>query len=187
MDFILQPWPWYISGPLIALTMFCMFYFGKRLGISSNLENMCSMLGAGKLTSFFSFDWRTQKWNLSFIVGLVIGGFIAFQYLTPNKTVKINPKTEYTLNELGFKNIGDTYLPSELFNFEEGFSIKNISILLIAGILVGFGARYAGGCTSGHAIVGLSSLQMPSLKAVIGFFAGGLVMIWIIYPLIFSK
>lgn len=186
MDFILQPWPWFVSGPLIAITMFAMFFFGKRLGISSNLENTCSILGAGKFSEHFKFDWRKQKWNLSFMFGLIIGGFIAFQYLTPDKTINLNPATVSNLNELGFKNAGDTYLPKELFSFENGISLKTVLLLLIAGILVGFGARYAGGCTSGHAIVGLSSLQFPSLKAVIGFFAGGLVMVWFIYPLIFS-
>jgi hypothetical protein len=51
--------------------------------------------------------------------------------------------------------------------------------------MVGFGSRYAGGCTSGHAISGLSDLQVPSLIAVVGFFIGGLIMTFFILPLIF--
>ncbi len=185
MEFISQPWPWYVAGPLISLTMFLMYYFGKRLGISSNLESTCAMLGAGKLVDYFKLDWKKSAWNLTFMIGLIIGGFIAMNYLTPDKTVAISAQTIADLNELGFQNAGKTYMPEELFNLNL-ISVKGISILLIAGLLVGFGARYAGGCTSGHAIVGLSMLELPSLIAVIGFFIGGLTMTWFIYPLIFS-
>ena len=65
------------------------------------------------------------------------------------------------------------------------FTLKGFSILLIAGILVGFGSRYAGGCTSGHAITGLSNLELPSLISVFGFFIGGLITTWFLLPLIF--
>lgn len=184
MEFILQPWPWYVSGFLIALSMFFMFYFGKRLGISSNLETLCTISGAGKWVDFFKFDWRKNKWNLAFLIGLIVGGFLASNYLSTNEHVAISNETTLELEQIGFKNVGDTYLPPELFSIE-AITIKSVSILLIAGFLVGFGARYAGGCTSGHAIVGLSMLELPSLIAVIGFFIGGLVMTWFIYPLIF--
>jgi len=43
----------------------------------------------------------------------------------------------------------------------------------LGGVLVGFGARLSNGCTSGHGICGLSSLQMPSLMAVLTFIATG--------------
>ena len=59
-------------------------------------------------------------------------------------------------------------------------------VLAVGGFLVGFGTRYAGGCTSGHAISGLSNLQLPSLVAVIGFFIGGLVMTHLIFPYLYS-
>ena len=186
MEFLTQPWAWYIAGPLIAFSMFLMFYFGKRLGVSSNLENTCAMLGAGKLNDYFKFDWKKSAWNIAFMFGLIIGGFIAFQYLTPDKTVAISTQTIADLNELGFQNVGKSYLPDEIFSLDTLLTFKGFSILLIAGLFVGFGARYAGGCTSGHAIVGLSMLELPSLISVIGFFIGGLVMTWFILPLIFS-
>lgn len=181
---LLAPWEWYVSGPLIAFIMLLLFYFGKRLGISSNLETMCSIGGAGKFNAFFKMDIRKRSWNLLFVCGLVIGGFIASHYLMPDKSIALNPKTVQDLNALGFKNAGASYLPSELYGIEN-LSIKNVFILLFAGFFVGFGARYAGGCTSGHAIVGLSNLELPSLKAVIGFFIGGLIMTWFLFPLIF--
>ena len=186
METILQPWAWYVSGPLIAFVMFLMFYFGKRLGISSNLETLCSIGGAGKFVDFFIFDWRQNKWNLVFVLGLIIGGFIAPNYLSNTNSVAISEQTKADLNELGFKNAGETYMPSEIFEVEN-LTVKTVVILLFAGFLVGFGARYAGGCTSGHAIVGLSMLEMPSLIAVIGFFIGGLSMTWFVFPLIFNS
>ena len=185
MNFLLEPWPWYVAGPLITLIMFFLFYYGKKFGISSNLETMCAIGGAGKFVDFFQFDWRKNSWNLLFVVGVIIGGFIAYQWLTPNEAVAISQKTIQDLSELGFQNAGAQYLPEEIFSIDSMLSLKGFLILLIAGVLVGFGSRYAGGCTSGHAIVGLSNLELPSLISVIGFFIGGLIMTWLIIPLIF--
>lgn len=185
MDFILQPWPWYVAGPLITFVMFLLFYFGKKFGVSSNLETLCAIGGAGKLVDFFKFDWRKNTWNLTFILGSVIGGFIAYQYLTPDEAVAINQQTIQDLSDIGFQNAGARYLPDEIFSNDAMFSAKGLLILILGGILVGFGSRYAGGCTSGHAIVGLSNLEIPSLISVIGFFIGGLLMTWVLIPLIF--
>lgn len=185
MDIILQPWPWYVAGPLIALVMFLLFYFGKKFGVSSNLETICSIGGAGKIIDFFKFDWKQNSWNLMFMVGAVVGGFVAYQWMTPSEVVAINPKTAQELANLGFQNAGATFLPPELFSVDNIFTLKGFAILLISGILVGFGARYAGGCTSGHGIVGLSNLELPSLVSVIGFFIGGIVMTWFIIPMLF--
>ncbi len=185
MDFILNPWPWYVAGPLITLVMFLLFFFGKKFGVSSNLETLCTLGGAGKFNEFFKTDWKKQSWSLLFVVGLIIGGFISSQWFTPNETVAISQQTIQDLSELGFQNAGAQYLPDEIFSMETMFSLKGFLILLIAGIFVGFGARYAGGCTSGHAITGLSNLEIPSLISVIGFFIGGLIMTWFLLPLIF--
>lgn len=185
MDFILEPWPWYVAGPLITFVMFLLFYFGKKFGVSSNLETICSLGGAGKFNDFFKTDWKKNSWNLLFVVGLIIGGFISSQWLTPNETVAISQQTIQDLSDLGFQNAGAQYLPDEIFSIETMFSLKGFLILLIAGVLVGFGSRYAGGCTSGHAITGLSNLEIPSLISVIGFFIGGLIMTWLLLPLIF--
>lgn len=185
MDFLTQPWAWYISGPAIALILLLFNYFGKGFGVSSNLETLCTMAGAGKVSDYFKKDWKERDWGLIFIVGLLIGGFVASKFLSIN-SINLNPKTVQELADLGFANAGKTSIvPSEIFSVESMLSIKGFLILLIAGVFIGFGTRYAGGCTSGHAITGLSSLQLPSLIAVIGFFIGGLVMTWIIFPLIF--
>ncbi|NQX86936.1 MAG: YeeE/YedE family protein [Flavobacteriaceae bacterium] len=185
MEFITQPWPWYVAGPLIAFVMFLLFFYGKKFGVSSNLETLCAMGGFGKIHEHFNFNWRKNSWNLVFILGTVIGGFIAFQWLTPSEVIDLNPKTVQELEALGFNNAGRTFLPEEMFGVEALFSLKSILILLGGGFMVGFGARYAGGCTSGHAITGLSNLELPSLLSVIGFFVGGLIMTWVLIPLIF--
>jgi uncharacterized membrane protein YedE/YeeE len=168
MEWILAPWPWYISGPLIALTMFILLYVGKRFGMSSNLKTFCTVCGAGRTSDFFRFDWKAERWNLLVVVGAIIGGFLAEK-----------------LHNSGFESAGQAYVPTELYGDDALSSGKILALLLIGGILVGFGARYAGGCTSGHSISGISNLQLPSLIATIGFFIGGLIMIHLIFPLIF--
>ncbi|MDB9755826.1 YeeE/YedE family protein [Winogradskyella sp.] len=185
MEYILQPWPWYVSGPLIALIMFSLLFFGKTFGMSSNLRTMCSISGAGKLVPFFKFDWKSQRWNLVVVFGAIIGGFIAHNFLSNPINIDLSQNTLADLKTLGFNNIGQSLLPPELFSWDAVFSIKGLLILVVGGFLVGFGTRYAGGCTSGHAITGLSSLQLPSLIAVVGFFIGGLIMIHFIYPILF--
>lgn len=185
MEYILQPWAWYITGPLIALIMFLLLYFGRTFGMSSNLRTLCAIGGAGKRVAFFKFDWKSQRWNLVVVLGAIVGGFIAHHFLSNPINIDLSEATVKDLSALGFNNVGQSLLPPELFSWDAAFSLKGLSILIIGGFLVGFGTRYAGGCTSGHAITGLSSLQLPSLIAVIGFFIGGLIMIHLIYPILF--
>lgn len=185
MNIILQPWPWYVSGPLIALTMAILILLGKRFGMSSNLRTLCTIAGGDKAAEFFRFDWKSQRWNLIVMIGVIIGGFIAMNFLTTDTSVAINSETITKLQELGFNSAGNAYMPTEFFANQAFSDPKTLFVLLLGGFLVGFGARYAGGCTSGHAISGLSNLQLPSLIAVIGFFVGGLLMIHFIFPLIF--
>jgi uncharacterized membrane protein YedE/YeeE len=186
MEAILNPWPWYVAGPIIALTMFTLLYFGKTFGVSGNLRTLCTVGGAGKFADFFRFNWKGQIWNLVFVLGAIIGGFISFQFLSPTSEVLIAQDSINQLEQLGFSDPGRFYLPPEIFGTEAIFSLKGILILISGGILVGFGARYAGGCTSGHAITGMSNLQLPSLITVIGFFIGGLIMVYLVYPVLFG-
>jgi uncharacterized membrane protein YedE/YeeE len=184
IELIKQPWAWYISGAAIAAIMFLLLFFGGAFGFSSNLRTICAACGAGKNTAFFKFNWKAQLWNLVFLVGAIIGGFIAHQYLTSNAPVQISNATITDLSKLGFA-APKALQPDELFSWEALFTLKGFSLLAIGGLLIGFGTRYAGGCTSGHAISGLSNLQWSSLIAVIGFFVGGLVMTFLIFPVIF--
>lgn len=185
MEWILQPWPWHISGILIVLIMLFLIFLGRSFGFSSNLRTICSACGAGKTAKFFDFNWKSQTWNLLFLVGSIIGGFISFQFLSTGEAVQISEATIQDLQNIGIA-APEGLQPMEIYGTESAFTLRGFLVLLIGGLLIGFGARYAGGCTSGHAISGLSNLQLPSLVAVIGFFIGGLVMTHLLLPIIFS-
>jgi uncharacterized membrane protein YedE/YeeE len=184
IEFISQPWTWWVSGMVISAIMFTLLFFGKSFGFSSNLRTICAMSGAGNVNKFFDFNWKAQIWNLVFLLGAIIGGFIAKEFLSTGEAVQISEATIKDLQALGFAR-PTSMQPEELFSWDAIFTLKGFSILAIGGFLVGLGSRYAGGCTSGHAISGISDLQVPSMIAVVGFFAGGLLMTWVIYPLIF--
>ena len=181
---LIQSWPWYISGVAIAAIMVILLHWGKSFGFSSNFRTLCSMAGAGKRTEFFDFDWRTQRWNLLFLLGAIGGGTIAATFLNNHQPIQLSAATIRDLQKLGIKFDGH-FNPSAIFNWDHAKTLKGVAILFGGGLLVGFGSRYAGGCTSGHAISGLSNLQLPSLWAVIGFFIGGLIMTHLLFPLIF--
>lgn len=183
-ELLTQTWSWWFSGAMIAGIMFFLLYFGQSFGFSSNLRTICAAAGLGKKAKFFDFKWKTQIWNLVFLVGAIIGGFIAKQFLSTDVPVQISSDTINDLAKLGIAAPASLQ-PAELFGLDAVLSIKGFLILAMGGLMVGFGSRYAGGCTSGHAISGLSDLQGPSLIAVIGFFIGGLAMTFLILPLIF--
>ena len=184
--FISQPWPWYVAGPIISLVMVSLILFGNTFGISSNLRTMCSIVGGGRNCEFFDFNWKNQIWNLVFALGLVLGGVIAHSYLSTNTAVNLSVSTIEDLKALGIDQPGAHLVPMEVFSWESLFTLKGFIILVVGGFLIGFGTRYAGGCTSGHAISGLSDLQLPSLIAVIGFFIGGLLVTYLVLPHLYS-
>ena len=166
--------------------MLLLIYFGKVFGMSSNLRSLCSMTGIGKKVPFFDWDWKSQRWNLVVVAGAMLGGYVATHFLSSDSNVAINEITIQKLQNIGIEAPNSKLLPDSLFGKNVFESPKMMLFLLIGGILIGFGSRYAGGCTSGHAISGLSNFQLPSLKAVIGFFVGGLIMVNFIFPLIFK-
>lgn len=184
VEMISQPWHWAISGMAIAFILFLMTWMGRSFGVSTAFRNLCVMCGARKTNSFFNIDLKAERWRMVFIAGGILGGFIAANYLASPDTIALS---ESTVSHLADWNIspeeGNGYLPDSIFNLS---NMKGIIIAIIGGFLVGFGARYADGCTSGHAITGLSHLQLPSLLTVVGFFIGGLIMTWLIMPMIFG-
>lgn len=183
-EVITQTWSWWFSGAMIAAIMFFLLYFGQSFGFSSNLRTICAAAGLGKKVKLFDFKWKSQLWNLVFLVGAIVGGFIAKHFLSTDAPVEISAATINDLARLGI-SAPLSLQPDELFSYDAVFSLKGFLVLAFGGLMVGFGSRYAGGCTSGHAISGLSDLQLPSLIAVIGFFIGGLIMTFLILPLIF--
>ncbi|MCZ2101444.1 MAG: YeeE/YedE family protein [Chitinophagales bacterium] len=184
MTLLTQSWSWWFSGLVISSIMFLLLFFGKSFGFSANLRTICAAAGAGKHVSFFNFNWKAQTWNLIFLVGAILGGFIAATFMSDGSPAHISENTIRDLAELGFSK-PESMQPAELYDFSALMTGKGFLILALGGLMVGFGSRYAGGCTSGHAISGLSNLQLPSLMAVIGFFIGGLLMTHVLFPFIF--
>ncbi|MGD1839366.1 MAG: YeeE/YedE family protein [Thermonemataceae bacterium] len=184
IELLSKPWPWYVAGPLLALVMLLLLWAGGNFGVSATLRSLCAMSGAGKRYRFFDFNWKNQQWNLVFVLGAILGGFIASRFLSNPAPLALSTATIQDLATLGISFEG-SLAPKQLFNWQSLTTLRGGFILIIGGFLVGFGTRWAGGCTSGHAISGLSNLQLPSLIAVIGFFIGGLFMTFLLFPLIF--
>lgn len=185
IDFFKQPWPWYVAGPLIGLTVPILLIIGnKTFGISSSLRHICASCLPANI-SFFKYDWKKEAWNLFFVLGIFLGGFIAVNLLANEQPVAINPNLAKELAGYGITNFNNL-VPQDIFNWSAVFTLKGFLLMVVGGFLVGFGTRYAGGCTSGHAIMGLSNLQWPSLVATICFMVGGFIMANLILPLILS-
>lgn len=183
IEIIRQPWPWYIAGPLIGLIVPLLLIIGnKSFGISSSMRHACAICVPFNI-QFFKYDWKKEIWNLFFVFGIFIGGFITITFLDNPQPININPTLAKELSSYGISNY-NSLIPLELFNWEELVTIRGFIIMIIGGFLIGFGSRYAGGCTSGHAIMGISNLQLPSLIATCCFMIGGIVMSNFILPII---
>jgi uncharacterized protein len=185
LEFVSQPWPWWFGGTLIGLTVPLLLLLGnKSFGISSSLRHICA-IGDGGKTPFFKYDWRKETWNLVLVAGVAIGGFLSYWFLQNHDPMVLNPAL---VSELATYQINTSrgIMPTELFSWEALFTAKGLFMMVFGGFLVGFGTRYAGGCTSGHAIMGLSNLQWPSLVATVSFFLGGILMANFILPFILA-
>jgi len=183
IDWLSNPWPWYVAGPLIGLMVpFLLIVGNKTLGISSSLRHICAAVIPAKIP-FFSYDWKKEIWNLLFVTGVLIGGIIAANLLTDPSPVLVSPALVNELNTYNVSTAGGL-LPSDLFSWEGLFTLRGFLLIVVGGFFVGFGTRYAGGCTSGHSIMGLSNLQLPSLIATCCFMAGGFIMANLILPFI---
>lgn len=183
LEAIKHPWPWYVAGALIGLIVPALLLLGnKHFGISANLRHICAACFPANI-KFFRYNWKKEIWNLFFVAGIIIGGFIATQWLSDPDPVKLHPALAAELSSYGITD-NSHLLPAELFSFESLFTLRGFIVLVIGGFLVGFGTRYAGGCTSGHSIMGLSNLQWPSLVATVMFMVGGFIMANRILPFI---
>lgn len=185
LEVLKQPWPWYVAGPLIGLTVPALLIIGnKSFGISSSLRHICASCFPANI-SFFRYNWKKEIWNLVFVFGIFLGGFIAMIILANPNPVEVNPKLAAELGSYGITNFNNL-VPLDIMNWTSLFSLKGFMMMVVGGFLVGFGTRYAGGCTSGHAIMGISTLQIPSIIATICFMFGGFIMANLILPLILS-
>jgi uncharacterized membrane protein YedE/YeeE len=186
LEFISQPIPWFIAGPIIGLTLPILLFIGnKTFGISSSFQHLCAMV-MPKRFPYFNYDWKQKgKWHLQLSVGVILGGFLASYFTPENYEVNIADNTIRVLRDLGITNFSGL-VPEELFNWSRLGTVNGFIMLVIGGFLIGFGTRYAAGCTSGHAITGLATLQKASLIAVLGFFIGGMISTYFLLPIILN-
>ncbi|MDH3298509.1 MAG: YeeE/YedE family protein [Gemmatimonadota bacterium] len=189
VDLLSRPWPWYVAGPLIGLVVPALLvWVGRPFGISSSFRDVCAATIPGKL-EYFGYDWKEHAWRLAFSAGVLAGGFLAWQVLGPadpgGLAVAVSEATRSDLLALGITD-QTGLVPRQLLSWEALGSVPGLFVLVIGGFLVGFGTRWADGCTSGHAITGLANLQLASLIAVIGFFAGGLISTHWLLPILLA-
>jgi uncharacterized protein len=185
IDLIKNPWPWYVAGPLIGLTVPALLILGnKSFGISSSMRHICASCVPSNIP-FFKYDWKKEVWNLFFVLGIFVGGVVAVIFLASPQAVAVHPSLAAELTGYGITDYSGL-VPAELFNWQNLLSLRGFIMIVIGGFMVGFGTRYAGGCTSGHAIMGLSTFQWPSLVATCCFMVGGFIMANFILPLILS-
>jgi uncharacterized membrane protein YedE/YeeE len=179
-----HPWPWYVSGPLIGLMVPLLLIAGnKSFGISSSLRHICAAVVPGQ-TPFFQYDWKKESWNLVFATGVLLGGLVAAKWLMDGQAVIIAPALAREMAGYGIAPDAAHTVPFPLFSWGSLLTVRGFLLMVVGGFLVGFGTRYAGGCTSGHSIMGLSTLQWPSLVATCCFMAGGFIMANLILPFI---
>ena len=184
----MSPLPWYVAGPLIGLVVPALLLFGgKVFGLSANLRHACAAVPVPDRAKpgFLRYDWRTAGlWNLAFALGVAIGGFLGIRVFSdPSAPMALSPQTVAALADLGVTDLTG-FIPAQLISWGAIATPAGALMVLGGGFLVGFGARWAGGCTSGHAISGLADLQVPSLVAVVGFFVGGLAVTHLVLPLL---
>lgn len=145
---ITDPLPWYIAGPLLGLFVPAMLLLtGKEPGVSSSFRHVCAVLPGAKAIDYFNYHvLKDGLWQILFVVGILLGG---------------------TLVQYGLGGAGVPLLiPANLTAF-------GVFGLFLGGIAVGFGTRWADGCTSGHTISGISNLSLSSVIASVCFIVGG--------------
>lgn len=185
IELLSKPWPWYVAGPIIGFSVPLLLLLGnKKLGVSSTLRQICAACIPGKIP-FLQYDWRKDSWNLFFVAGILLGGFIGGSILNNPEPINLSASTVAYLKANGLHN-PQGLMPDELFNVSAITTWKGTILMLVGGFMVGFGTRYAGGCTSGHGILGLSALQWPSLIATLSFFVGGIFVSYLILPWILT-
>ena len=161
-----EPLAWYIAGPLLGLMVpLLLILREKQFGISSSYRYLLSFI-PNKIP-YFNYERRADQWQFIFSFGLILSGFAAIQLFGISDALIELPRNKYAIQ------------------YAELFEMKNGLQFFFGGILVGFGARYANGCTAGHCIMGVSQFAVSSILATICFFIGGLIGSFFVVPHIF--
>jgi uncharacterized membrane protein YedE/YeeE len=185
LDSLRTPWPWYVAGTIIGLTVPVLLLLGNRLfGLSSSLRHICAAYIPANVP-FFKYNWKAEVWNLFFVAGIVIGAAFANTFLADPENITIAQATVSELRAEGIRDFNHL-MPGDIFSWAGLFTLRGFLFIVVGGFFVGFGTRYAGGCTSGHGVTGLSTLQWPSLVAVTCFMLGGFATTHLLLPYLLS-
>ncbi len=185
MEILSQPWPWWVAGIVVGLTVPALLILGnKHFGLSANLRHICAACFPANIR-FFRYDWKKEVWNFFFAAGIMVGGLIAATLLANPEPVKVAPELAAELQGYGINDFSGI-VPAQLISWDSLLTVRGFIMQVIGGLLIGFGTRYAGGCTSGHSIMGLSNLQLPSLIATCCFMAGGFFIANVVLPYILA-
>lgn len=187
INYISQPWPWYVAGPLIGFVIVLLQWVdNKPLAASASYRHVCSAAFPNGIPFLINYNWKSESWNLFFVVGITIGGFLAGNFLSHPANIALSPETKIQLQSIRLKDT-DGFAPTQLFSFAALQTIQGIIITLFGGFLIGFGSRYAGGCVSGHCMTGISDLQWTSMLATASIFTGGILTAYYLLPLILKS
>ncbi len=185
LNFISQPLPWYVAGPLIGLVIVLLQWIdNKPLAASASYRHVCAATFPSGIP-FLNYDWKSEIWNLVFVIGIFIGGFLSATFLSHPANIAISTETIQQLHSAGLTDTGG-FAPAQLFSFTALQSVAGIIVMVFGGFLIGFGSRYAGGCVSGHSMTGISDLQWTSVLATACIFAGGIFTAYILLPFIIN-
>ncbi|NRB46767.1 MAG: YeeE/YedE family protein [Saprospiraceae bacterium] len=183
-DLLHDPWPWYVVGPLMGATIPLLLFWGNRmLGASSSLKHLCALLPSK--AEYFQYDVRNGYWNIAFSIGVCLGAAICFHYFYDTNQVTIASATVEDLQQLGLSDFSGM-MPYEIFGISSFTETRYWLFTVVGGFLVGFGVRYAGGCTSGHGFMGLSLMSRASFLAILAFFGGGMFFTFFLLPYFLS-
>ncbi|HSW35038.1 MAG TPA: YeeE/YedE thiosulfate transporter family protein [Candidatus Limnocylindrales bacterium] len=163
-----DPWPWWLGGIAIGLLVPVMYYFlNTPLGVSTGYGNLVKMIiPKTKLKWLTSKNFAdTLNWRFFFMAGMILGGF-------------------FSARSMGFPV---TTMDMGRFTAIVDWPFLSLAVwFFCGGLLLGLGARLAGGCTSGHSIHGLANLHISSLIATIFFLLFGAITVWLIRVFVFG-
>ena len=186
LELLQGPWHWSVAGVIIGLTVPALLLISNRsFGISSSLRHICAACMPANI-DFFKYDWKKETWNLMFVFGIFLGGIIAATLLHNPEPMIVHPELTADLVQYGIDTTKTDLVPTELFSWDSLLTLRGFLFMVVGGFFVGFGTRYAGGCTSGHSIMGLANLQWPSLVATICFMVGGFITANFIVPILLA-
>lgn len=151
---------WAIAGGAIGvITLLLLYLTNRRLGISTGFESVCALVSR---RPYFQRDelQGPGRWRLPFLAGLFVGG-VASATLAGG----LEPSMELGMFEAA-SGAGHT---------------GKLAWMFVGGLFIGFGARLAGGCTSGHGIFGIANFEKSSWISTVSFMAAGIATTQLVY------